>query len=60
MTGGGPDNSTLLMVNYIYGQAFGNAKLGRGAAASVVLFMVIFILTLIQKIRSDSQEDYNA
>ena len=48
------------MVNYIYGQAFGNAKLGRGAAASVVLFMVIFILTLIQKIRSDSQEDYNA
>ena len=60
MTGGGPDNSTLLMVNYIYGQAFGNAKLGRGAAASVVLFMVIFILTLIQKIRRDSQEDYNA
>ncbi len=59
MTGGGPNNSTLLMVNYIYGQAFGNAKLGRGAAASVVLFTVIFILTLIQKIRSDSQENYN-
>jgi len=56
MTGGGPNNSTLLMVNYIYGQAFGNAKLGRGAAASVVLFLVIFLLTLAQKVLSDRKE----
>lgn len=33
--GGGPNQSTLLVVNYIYEQAFGNAKMGRGAAASV-------------------------
>lgn len=58
MTGGGPENSTILMVNYIYGQAFGNAKLGRGAAASVILFLVIFALTLIQKIRNDRKESY--
>lgn len=56
MTSGGPNNSTLLMVNYIYGQAFGNAKLGRGAAASVVLFLVIFILTLVQKLLNDRKE----
>ena len=56
MTGGGPNNSTLLMVNYIYGQAFGNAKMGRGAAASVILFAVIFLLTLIQKILGDRKE----
>ncbi len=56
MTGGGPNNSTLLMVNYIYGQAFGNAKMGRGAAASVILFAVIFVLTLIQKLLSDRKE----
>lgn len=57
MTQGGPNNSTLLMVNYIYNQAFGNAKMGRGAAASVLLFAVIFVLTLIQKIMKDRKED---
>ena len=56
MTGGGPNNSTLLMVNYIYSQAFGNAKMGRGAAASVLLFIVIFLLTLLQKVMSDRKE----
>ena len=57
MTQGGPNNSTLLMVNYIYNQAFGNAKMGRGAAASVLLFAVIFVLTLIQKIMKDRKEE---
>ena len=56
MTGGGPNNSTLLMVNYIYSQAFGNAKMGRGAAASVLLFVVIFLMTLMQKVMSDRKE----
>lgn len=59
MTGGGPNNSTVLMVNYIYGQAFGNAKLGRGAAASMVLFSIIFFVTLAQKIWNDRQETYD-
>ena len=57
MTQGGPNNSTILMVNYIYNQAFGNAKMGRGAAASVLLFAVIFVLTLIQKIMKDRKEE---
>ena len=56
MTGGGPNNSTMLMANYIYTQAFGNAKMGRGAAASVLLFAVIFLLTLVQKVMSDRKE----
>ena len=56
MTQGGPNNATILVVNYIYNQAFGNAKMGRGAAASVLLFAVIFVLTLIQKTMSDRKE----
>lgn len=60
MTGGGPNNSTILLVNYIYGQAFGNAKMGRGAAASVLLFAVIFVLTLVQKLMSDRKERQDA
>ena len=60
MTGGGPNNSTMLMANYIYTQAFGNAKMGRGAAASVLLFAVIFLLTLVQKVMSDRKERSDA
>ena len=60
MTGGGPNNSTMLMANYIYTQAFGNAKMGRGAAASVLLFAVIFLLTLVQKVMSERKERSDA
>lgn len=50
---GGPKNSTLLMVNYIYQQAFGNTKMGRGAAASLVLFAIIFVFTYLQRVLQD-------
>ena len=60
MTGGGPNNSTMLMANYIYTQAFGNAKMGRGAAASVLLCAVIFLLTMVQKVMSDRKERSDA
>lgn len=58
MTDGGPDNSTMLMVNYIYKQAFGNSKMGRGAAASMILFMIILVFTVIQKYMNDKKETY--
>ena len=59
MTDGGPNNSTILMVNYIYKQAFGNSKMGRGAAASMVLFVIILTFTIIQKVINDRKETYN-
>jgi len=43
----GPASSTLTMVFYIW-QAFHNRQLGLASAATVVLFVVIFIFTLIQ------------
>ena len=55
--GGGPNQSTLLVVNYIYEQAFGNAKMGRGAAASVVLFVIVFAVTYLQRIISERTEN---
>lgn len=58
MTDGGPEYSTILMVNYIYKQAFGNSKMGRGAAASVVLFIIILVFTIIQK-RLNSKREGN-
>lgn len=59
MTDGGPNNATILMVNYIYKQAFGNSKMGRGAAASMVLFAIILIFTIIQKTINDRKETYD-
>ncbi|MCE5256418.1 MAG: sugar ABC transporter permease [Spirochaetaceae bacterium] len=45
----GPLESTLLIVSYIYDQSFTRGKMGRGAAASLILFLIIFLFTLIQK-----------
>ncbi|MDY4610761.1 MAG: sugar ABC transporter permease [Sphaerochaetaceae bacterium] len=45
---GGPLYSTALMVVYIYEQAFTNGRMGRACAASIILFLLIFVLTMIQ------------
>lgn len=45
---GGPLGSTKLIVSYIYEQAFTKGRMGRASAASLLLFLVIFILTQVQ------------
>lgn len=46
---GGPLYSTGVLVFYIYELAFVNGKLGRAAAAAVVLFGMVLSLTLVQR-----------
>ena len=50
LTGGGPGTATLMVVQYIYETAFSNQvqNFGLAAAASVVLGVVLFALTLAQ------------
>ena len=48
MTKGGPLNSTMVLSYYIYVQAFQYYKVGYAATVSWVLFIIIFIITLIQ------------
>jgi multiple sugar transport system permease protein len=48
LTGGGPANSTNVLVFYFYQQAFGNHDFGYGSALAVVLFVIILLLTLLQ------------
>lgn len=48
LTGGGPVFSTTLLVQYIYRTGFDQVQFGLGAAASIVLFAVVFTLTLVQ------------
>ena len=45
---GGPLNSTISIVLYIYQLAFVNQKMGYASAATVVLFIVIISISLIQ------------
>lgn len=47
LTGGGPVNSTMLLVQYIYKKGFDQAQFGMGAAASMALFVIVFSLTLV-------------
>jgi len=45
---GGPLNRTLSIALYMYQEAFGRARMGYAAAVTVVLFLIILIITLIQ------------
>lgn len=45
----GPTSSTLLAVVYIYEQAFTRGRFGRASAAALLLFLVIFALTMVQR-----------
>ena len=46
---GGPLGSTTLIVNFIYDQAFTSGRMGRASAAALLLFVVIFLLTELQR-----------
>jgi multiple sugar transport system permease protein len=46
---GGPVYSTYTAVLYIYNEAFKSSNFGVAASAGVVLFVAIFLLTLIQR-----------
>lgn len=48
MTQGGPLNSTLVIVYYLYQQAFQQFNMGYGSAVAIALFLIILVLTLIQ------------
>jgi ABC-type sugar transport system permease subunit len=49
MTNGGPGRASLMIVNYIISVALEEMKLGYASTISVILFIVIFVLTIIQK-----------
>jgi multiple sugar transport system permease protein len=48
MTGGGPANATLLYAYNIYQMAFDKLNFGYAAALSMVLFVIILLLSLLQ------------
>jgi multiple sugar transport system permease protein len=56
---GGPEKSTLTIVFYIYQEAFRQRNgMGVAAAASVILFIIIFALTAIQRSFFKTEQQY--
>lgn len=48
MTGGGPNFGTTTIEFFIYQKAFGTGSFGEGALLGIVLFAILFGLTLVQ------------
>ena len=48
MTAGGPANSTLFYVLYLYNNAFKFFKMGYASALAWILFVIMVIFTIIQ------------
>ena len=48
MTRGGPGSSTNVLVYYIYTSAFSFYRMGYAAAMSWILFIILFIITIVQ------------
>lgn len=48
MTGGGPDNATMVLVYYIYYQGFQIFETGYASALASILFLVVLGLTVLQ------------
>ena len=52
MTGGGPNNATMVYILYLYNNAFQWLHMGYASALAWILCFIIFALTLIQVIGS--------
>jgi multiple sugar transport system permease protein len=49
ISSGGPADTTLTIAYLVYRSGFGDQRMGLAAATAIVLFVIIFIFTLIQR-----------
>ena len=56
MTGGGPGISTQVLLGLVTDTAFTDYRIGAGSAASVLLFIVIVIITIVRQVVENYQE----
>jgi ABC-type sugar transport system permease subunit len=58
MTRGGPYNSSSVLANFMYIEAFNNYKMGYAAAISVILFLIsaVFIFIYLWNIMQEEME----
>lgn len=58
MTDGGPGRSSNVLVYRIYQEAFRNYDFGYASAYAVILFMIVFVITMIQFRRQKNWVNY--
>lgn len=58
MTGGGPVRSTEVVVFYLYQRAFESLEFGYASAISVVMFLFLIIVTILQRVFIGSRVNY--
>lgn len=58
MTKGGPGNASTSVVYLIYQEGFRSLNIGRSSAIAVILFIIIFLLTIFLVRRFDIKEIY--
>lgn len=56
LTKGGPGNSTVTMVYYIYNKGFGSLEMGYASALSFVLFVIILVFSLLNSRLSNRKD----
>ncbi len=56
MTGGGPGISTQVLLGLVTGTAFTDYRVGAASAASVLLFIVILLITVVRQFVERAQE----
>ena len=49
MTQGGPQNASMTTMVYVIQQGWGNLKVGYASAISVVFFIIVLIISLLQR-----------
>ncbi|MDF2815760.1 MAG: sugar transporter permease, partial [Paenibacillus sp.] len=58
LTQGGPAGSTSMIVWYLYETAFVNLKIGYASSMAIVLFLCVFIITILQWIGQKKWVNY--
>lgn len=58
LTSGGPNNATMLLIYRLYRDAFVNFRIGSASAQGIVLFVFVFIVSLIQQKLVEKQVTY--
>ena len=56
MTNGGPGQSTLVLAQYVYRKGFEENQFGYASAVSVVLFLLCFLVTIVQFVANRRRE----
>ncbi len=60
MTAGAPENTTLSVVYYLYQQAWIQNKMGKASAIAFILFFIILLFTIIQRMTIEKRVHYDA